>query len=58
MQLKTMAGAIDPEGTCWSLRAGRTGRYYVNVIRIFYEGADPSCKQIGELFKHKNHDID
>lgn len=47
MKFHTSCDSVDPDETYWT-EAGKTGTYFLNIIRIFYEMGTPSMEELGK----------
>jgi len=46
MKMYSWTGSVDPDESYW-VESGNTGKAFLNIIRLFYEGAPPAHEQIG-----------
>ena len=46
MTLYSWKGSVDPDESYW-VESGKSGKSFLNIIRLFYEGAPPAHEQIG-----------
>ena len=47
MKFKTWGNEVDPDKSYW-YEYGKETVFYLNVIRVFYEGGPPAYEEIGE----------
>ncbi|KAK2193363.1 hypothetical protein NP493_15g08002 [Ridgeia piscesae] len=46
LKMYSWTGSVDPDESYW-VESGNTGKAFLNIIRLFYEGAPPAHEQIG-----------
>ena len=46
MKMYSWTGSVDPDESYW-VESGKSGKSFLNIIRLFYEGAPPAHEQIG-----------
>ena len=47
MKFENWGGGIDPDRCYWT-EHGSFAKYFLNVIRIFYESGPPAMEEMGE----------
>ena len=47
MTMYSWTGSVDPDESYWA-ESSNSGKSFLNIIRLFYEGAPPAHEQIGE----------